>query len=98
MAQMTLDDLIRLKDDLDETVSSQSQKLVRALSKQKEHLDSIAQNCEVVSAILQAYSSKSQRDLFWRTEHKLQITTTSVTTPTIPMETANLACPSKFLL
>ena len=74
MAQMTLDDLIRLKDDLDETVSSQSQKLVRALSKQKEHLDSIAQNCEVVSAILQAYSSKKSKG-------PLQPNSFSITTP-----------------
>ena len=71
---MTLDDLIRLKDDLDETVSSQSQKLVRALSKQKEHLDSIAQNCEVVSAILQAYSSKKSKG-------PLQPNSFSITTP-----------------
>ena len=61
MTSMSIDDLMTLKDELDETVSIQSSKLVRALSKQKDHLDSINQNCEVVSAILQAYSSKKTK-------------------------------------
>jgi hypothetical protein len=55
-------DLIKsLQNDLDEMVSKQSQKLVRLVSKQTDFEDKIAQNCQVVSAIIQAFSSKKSK-------------------------------------
>ena len=55
---MEVNDLIQIKNDLDDTVSQLSHKLVRLMGRQKEMENSISHNCDVVSAILQAYSSK----------------------------------------
>jgi len=57
---MEVNDLIQIKNDLDDTVSQLSHKLVRLIGRQKEMENSISHNCDVVSAILQAYSSKKQ--------------------------------------
>ena len=50
---MDVNDLIQIKNDLDDTVSQLSHKLVRLMGRQRELEGSINHNCDVVSAILQ---------------------------------------------
>ena len=52
---MDVNDLIQIKNDLDDTVSQLSHKLVRLMGRQRELEGSISHNCDVVSAILQDY-------------------------------------------
>ena len=61
LLRMETQELESFRADLDDNISKLSSKLVRLTLKQNGIKDDIAQNCQVVSAIIQAFSSKKSK-------------------------------------